>query len=384
MVSTSQFVIRPKEPFNLAQLTFYPIGNADCTLIELNDRRTLLIDYCHRKNRDDGRIELDETLRQALKRQERDYFDIVAFTHADDDHVHGAEEFFYFDHAKKYQSDNRAKIHELWVPACFILDDDPSKAARTIRQEARYRFCEGYGIKVFGEPETLESWLHLRGYDIVARRHLIARAGRSLPEFSSFNGGVEIFPHSPFSMRMAEDNSNRNGNSIVLHLTFFEDDHQMRCMMGGDAEADTWIDIVVVTTWHKNDERLIWDLFHISHHCSYTGLANEKGKHKTEPYSEVKHLFQQGNQGAILVSPSQKIPTVDTDQPPHRQTAEFYRAIAAENEGQFIVTMDWPLGTQNPIPLVIETSQYGFTVKKSASSISGSSAVTSRPSPRFG
>lgn len=383
MDSTSQFVTRPKEPFHLAQLTFYPIGNADCTLIELNDNRTLLIDYCN-ENCDDGRIKLDETLKEALKEQGRDYFDVVAFTHADDDHVHGAEEFFYFDYAKKYQSDSRVKIDELWVPACFILDDDPGKAAWVIQQEARHRFCEGDGIRVFGEPETLEAWLTSRGYDIASRRHLIARAGKCLPEFSSTNGGVEIFPHSPFSVRMQEDNSNRNGNSIVLHLTFFEGSHQMRCMLGADAEADTWIDIVVVTTWHKNDERLIWDLFHISHHCSYTGLSNEKGKNETTPSYELKYLFEQGNPGAILISPSQKIPTVDTTQPPHRQAASFYRRVAAEKDGQFIVTMDWPLGAKNPVPLVVETSERGFTVKKDASSISGSFAVTSQQSPRFG
>lgn len=367
----------------MARLTFYPIGNADCTLIELNDNRTLLIDYCN-ENCDDGRIKLDETLRATLKEQGRDYFDVVAFTHADDDHVHGAEEFFYFDYAKKYQSESRVKIRELWIPACFLLDDGPGKAATVIQQEARHRLCEGYGIRVFGEPETLEGWLTSQGYDIASRRHLITRAGNCLSGFSSSNGGAEVFLHAPFSARMEGENFDRNENSIVLHVTFFEGDHQMRCMMGADANEVTWIDIVTLTQWHKNDERLIWDLFHIAHHCSYTGLSSEKGKHKTTPTYEVVYLFEQGNKGGILVSPSQKIPTFDTDQPPHRQAAEFYRSVAAQKEGQFIVTMDWPLGAQNPIPLVIETSQYGFTVKKSASSISGSSAVISRPSPRFG
>lgn len=383
MDSTSQFVTRPKEPFNLARLTFYPIGNADSTLVELNDNRTLLIDYCN-ENCDDGRIQLDATLRETLKVQGRNDINVVAFTHADDDHVHGADEFFYFDYAKEYQSDDRVRVGELWVPACLILDDHPGKAAEVIQQEARHRLCEGYGIRVFGEPGTLEAWLTLQGYDIASRRHLITRAGNCLSGFDSSNGGAEIFLHAPFSARMEGEDFDRNENSIVLHVTFFEGSRQMSCMLGADATEVTWIDIVTLTQWHENDERLIWDLFHISHHCSYTGLSNEKGKNETDPSSEVQYLFEQGNQHAILVSPSQKIPTVDTDQPPHRQAAAFYRNVAAQKNGQFIVTMDWPLGTEHPVPLVIETSNYGFTVKKDASSISGSFAVTGTSSPRFG
>ncbi|MBK8139462.1 MAG: hypothetical protein IPK52_27225 [Chloroflexi bacterium] len=156
----------------------------------------------------------------------------------------------------------------------------------------------------------------------------------------------------------------------------------MRFMLGADAEWDTWVDIVAVTRWHYNDDRLKWDVLHIAHHCSYTGLSDGKGEEVTEPVYEVEYLFDQGNTRAILISPSQKIPAVDTDQPPHRQAAAFYRRVATQKEGQFIVTMNWPFGAERPIPVVIETSENGFTLKKSTTT--GSAAITSSSSPRFG
>ena len=50
----------------------------------------------------------------------RDFFDVVAFTHFEDDHVCGALSFFWLEHASKYQAAGRIKIAELWVPAWAI------------------------------------------------------------------------------------------------------------------------------------------------------------------------------------------------------------------------------------------------------------------------
>lgn len=90
-----------------------------------------------------------------------DTFDVVMFTHPHDDHVKGAADFFYFDHAVKYQTGERAKIKELWISAAFLLDVNPCEDARVIRQEARYRLkeCGGKGVKIFAAPGSLTSWL---------------------------------------------------------------------------------------------------------------------------------------------------------------------------------------------------------------------------------
>ncbi|MBC8527018.1 MAG: hypothetical protein H8D22_09235 [Candidatus Cloacimonetes bacterium] len=82
--------------------------------------------------------------------------DVVVFTHSDEDHVKGFSEFFYLEYAAKYQSVERTKISELWVPAAIILETGlDNDDARILREEARHRFSRGKDIKVFSNPDKL-------------------------------------------------------------------------------------------------------------------------------------------------------------------------------------------------------------------------------------
>ena len=122
------------------KLTFFPLGNADTCRIVLDGGKHLLFDYANCRDdtdKSDLRIDLAERLRDELDDAERDYYDAVAFTHADDDHIHGASEFFYLEHAAKYQGEGRIKINDLWVPAAFILEEGLENDAAVIRAEAR-------------------------------------------------------------------------------------------------------------------------------------------------------------------------------------------------------------------------------------------------------
>ena len=138
-------------------LTFYPLGNAETCLLELGNGAKLLFDYAamYDGSTTDTRYDIKKEL-STIKE-----FDVVMFSHAHDDHTHGASEFFYLDHAKAYQSESRAKIKELWVSAAFLLDTDLENQsdAKIIRAEARHRLKNKYGIKVFAEPDSLEKWL---------------------------------------------------------------------------------------------------------------------------------------------------------------------------------------------------------------------------------
>ena len=105
------------------KVQIYPIGNADTCLIKLENDKSIFIDFAHLKqegNPDDKRCDIVAELENEVSGD----FDIVAFTHADDDHIHGFSDFFYLEHAKKYQSDKRKKIKTLWVPAAIILEEN--------------------------------------------------------------------------------------------------------------------------------------------------------------------------------------------------------------------------------------------------------------------
>src|SRR5689334_10639285 len=98
------------------QVIFYPVGNGDTTQLVMAAGRRVLFDFCHRgksENADTPEIDLKKRLKDELKAANRDYFDVVAFTHADNDHIQGSTEFFELQHAKCYQGDGRIKIREL-------------------------------------------------------------------------------------------------------------------------------------------------------------------------------------------------------------------------------------------------------------------------------
>lgn len=289
----------------MAKMKCYPLANADCTLIEFSDDRLMLKDYCHRKdaeNDDDKRVDLPEELRKELDLHDRSDFDVVAFSHSDDDHVGAAEDFFWLEHAKKYQDDTRPKITELWVPACFILETGLDGSARVVREEAKHRLKKGKGIRVFGNPGVLDDWLADHDIDPKDRRRLITHAGECVPGFDKANGQAEIFVHSPFSFRMEGDDVERNNACLVFHVTFFEGNEETRAILGADAEHEAWCDMINKTEQKKRSSRLEWDIFRVSHHCSYSALSDEKGKDITEPDEPIARLFDRGSNGCIVVS----------------------------------------------------------------------------------
>jgi hypothetical protein len=156
------------------QLTFYPLGNADCCLIDLASGEKLLFDYANLRDPDDSndlRIDLEKALRENLEDVDRDYFDVVSFSHLDRDHIGRSSEFFHLEHAAKYQGGDRIKIKTLWVPAATILEEGVEDEAQIIRAEARYRLKKGSGIRVFSRPDQLKKWLEGQGLTLESRQH---------------------------------------------------------------------------------------------------------------------------------------------------------------------------------------------------------------------
>ena len=369
----------------LHKLTIYPLGNADCCLIDLENGQKILFDYANVKdsdNDDDLRIDLPEKLREDLEAAKKDSYDVVAFTHADEDHIKGFSEFFYLEHAQRYQDDDRIGIDTLWVPAAVILEASPStEDHRILRAEARHRLKEGKGIRVFSKPELLEDWLKEQGLELEDRKDLITNAGQTVPGYDKSSEGVEFFVHAPFSDSIEDDVIERNDAALVVQATFNCENEDTLLILGSDINHEVWSDIVRVTQHYNREDRLKWDIFKISHHCSYTALSDTKGTTKTTPVANVKWLFEQGQDKAILVSTSDPIPAGNTTQPPHRQAANYYKDIAKDIEGEFKVTMEHPKETE-PEPLVIIIDGSKATIEKRSVGAVGS--ISSHQAPRAG
>ncbi|NQZ76694.1 MAG: hypothetical protein HRT61_11405, partial [Ekhidna sp.] len=286
-------------------LKFFPLGNADTTLIKLANGKAILWDYANvgdPDNKDDKRVNLPEKLDQEV---EGDY-DTVCFTHADNDHIAGFSEYFYLEHASKYQDYKRKKIKDLWVPAAVLLDTTLEDEAKVLKAEARYRLRNKEGILVFSRPKQLKKWCDDQediSYDDV--KHLFVDAGTLVLRHTLESDGIQFFVHSPFKSDTLE--IDRNSEAIVVQATF-NDKCKTKLILGSDCTWEIWEDIIKVTRHFENDQTLGWDIFHISHHCSYLSLSDDKGVDKTNPDSEINWLYEsQGNKKCRLVSSSKTI-----------------------------------------------------------------------------
>ena len=367
-------------------VTFYPLGNADSIKIDLANGRSLLFDYANTRDPDDEddlRIDLAAQLQTELSKAQRKSFDVVAFTHLDDDHVTGAPDFFYLEHASKYQRYDRIRIEKLWVPAAAIIETDLTGDKRVIQSEARYRLLKGRGVRVFSRPAMLEEWLRSKKLTVADRKGLITDAGEVIPGFTQANDSLEFFVHSPFAMRSDEGKIvDRNSEALVVQATFVSSGKETKLIFASDVDHEVINDIISVTRQNKNDQRLEWHLVKIPHHCSYRSLGPEKGEWKTEPTSQVKWLYEtQGKLRGRLISTSNPIPMEDTEQPPHRQAANYYREVAKSKLGEFLVTMEHP-NPNAPEPLVVQINEWGAIVCKIVGS--GAASVVTHQSPRAG
>lgn len=374
------------------KITLFPLGNADCCRIDLDSGTKLLFDFAATRDPEadnDPRCDLPKELRDDLQAAGRDEIDVFALTHLDRDHYQGATEFFWLEHAKKYQGKDRIKIKELWVPAAIITEEEVDADEGCILQrEARHRFKEGKGIRVFSRPERLRAWCKKNEVDFEQRTHLITDAGQLVPGFSKEDDGVEFFVHSPFAKRLNESEVEvRNEDALIVQGTFLVQGTETKVLLLGDATHGIITDIVEVTRDKKDrPERLAWDIMKLPHHCSYLSVGPEKGEDQTEPVEAVAWLYEtQAQPNAIIVSTSKPIPTKGTAedddvQPPHRQAANYYKNTL-DNPDDFKVTMEHP-SKSTPRPLVIEISVHKATIKKSSGSSGG--AATGRSAPRAG
>lgn len=375
------------------KVTIFPLGNADCCLINLKNEKRILFDYANTHNaeeEDDLRCDLPKELRKELKEAKINYFDVVAFTHLDEDHYKGASDFFWFEHAKRYQDNDRIKINTLWVPAAVITEKELDKEeARIIQQEARYRFKEGKGIYIFSRPEKLKDWCEENNIKLEERKELIIDAGQIVPKFSIDTDGVEFFVHSPFAKRLNDTEvEDRNNDSLVMQAVFEFGGIETKMLLMADVTHEMIADIVEVTRDKKNrPERLEWDIVKLPHHCSYISIGLEKGEDKTEPVDNVAWLYEkQGQKRSIIISTSNPIPKKDSeedkdDSPPHRQAANYYKGVLKKLEGEFLVTMEYP-DKVAPKPIIIEIDELKTTLKKISST--GVGIITSSHPPRAG
>lgn len=366
----------------MAKITVYPLGNADCCVIETDTGKLFAFDYADMHNstdRYDKRMPLRANFKEDIGWPNNKSIDVLAVTHGDNDHVRKISEAFWLQYATKYQDEERVRFAELWVPAAILVEEGADDDTRIVRQEARHRFWNKTGIRVFARPGHLRAWVEKHGKNFDDYKHLITDAGQVVPDIGLDTHGIEFFVHSPFAERVEDGLLDRNDNCLVMQATIRASGRDTRFLITADSVAECWSKIITITRAHTgNEHRLAWDIFKLPHHCSYLSVSDEKGDNKTKPTPEFEWLLSQGTMRSIMYSTSWEIPAETTDQPPHVETYRCYKDTAEALDASLVVMMEHPT-KHNPKRLVIDVGANGVTLKQAVTSVGAGVFTTAAP-----
>lgn len=231
----------------MATVKFYPVGNGDSSLITLQNGKHILMDYRqHNLATDSSKPQFDiaTDIKKTFEEANKDCLEVLAFTHADKDHIEGSTEFFHLEHANKYQGEGRIKIEQLWVPAAMLLEsvdrDNLSSEFAIWRSEARYRLKNKNGIRVFSQPDELVKLIESWQMNINELSDFIVDAGTVVDTFSLERDNVEFFVHSPFMAHCEESGKDvkkvRNQASLIFNIRFNEGGEVYDYLAIGDSE----------------------------------------------------------------------------------------------------------------------------------------------------
>lgn len=314
------------------RIKFYPVGNADCTLIKLSNGKTIIID-CQVKDAfdEEGNPVCYDVKADILKELVRDsnghpFVDLFVSTHPHDDHCIGFGNHFYHGDPEDYNDEKNELIiiGELWVSP-YALKNDICESAADIRKEAkRRRALYDQNNQYTGE---YGNYLRIVGYD--KDKEFDSRYGY-IPGtlVKEVNGEslswLEIFIHAPFKedVEEAKEESDKNAVSIVLQFAFSLKGKPdiAKMLVGGDAEHQVWQHILVN---NQDEEKLAWDVFQAPHHCSWTFFNDTEDKeHVLQSAEDI--LAKRRNDDGFIIASSNEIKN-EKPNPPHYEAKVEYK-----------------------------------------------------------
>ena len=378
------------------RITFYPVGNGDMTLLELESGARVLIDINIRQA-GEGIRDVAKDLRSnlATDAKGRPYVDAMVLSHPDQDHCRGLEEQFHLGPLTEYDDKAETKkivIREMWSsPIIFrrasvnhTLSDD----AKAWNKEARRRVAQfrenGIGansdrILVLGEDadgktDDLD--------DILIRREesITKVAGQAQTNFSAL-----LLAPLPATDEDDETALTKNESSVIINYTIGvgKTSDAVRFISGGDAEVLIWERLW--QTHKTNSSVLQYDLLCAPHHCSWHSLSYDswsEKRRKAVVSEEALKALAQALDGAAIVASSNEIKDDDVD-PPCIRAKEEYESILKDVTGEFYNTACYP-DAKDPEPLVFEVTAGGLgkPSKKTAKGAASAAIATFASQPR--
>ncbi|CAJ7234012.1 Uncharacterised protein [Burkholderia pseudomallei] len=370
------------------EITFFPVGNGDMTLIKLESGRTILIDI-NIRTPGDGVRDVAKDLRDELKTDDlgRPYVDAMVLSHPDQDHCRGLKAEFHLGPLSDYNDGGKPKkiiIREMWSsPLIFrrasknhTLSDD----AKAWNREAKRRVelfrkngigADGNRVIVLGEDKDGET-------DDLG--DILVTEGGTIHEVCGVR--QNNFRALLLAPMLADDDEeddvlSKNESSVIMNYVIGAGNNPdaVKFLSGGDAEVAIW-----ERQWQKHKEDptpLEYNLLSTPHHCSWHTLSWDSWselRRKVKVSPDARSALSQALAGATIVASSNAIKDDDVD-PPCIRAKEEYEAIAKEAKGEFWNTSTY-LSEDNQQPLKFEVSEGGLKrVKKRADAAAAVSGV---------
>ena len=373
-------------------IKYYPVGNADCTLIKLDNGKTIIVDCQILADLTDsnGKQVMFDVKADLLKELHKDaagrpYVDLFISTHPHDDHCKGfAGNFYHGDvvYYDKNKNKDEIIIEELWITPRG-LNNDLSAPAEDIRKEAKRR------RKLYDDDENFNgskgNYLRIIGYDkdkefdsrycYVPGKLVTTVHGASL-------SWLDIFIHAPFKedVETSKKYDDKNATSVVVQFGFKIDGYtgyKSRVLMGGDAEYEIWQHILDNNT---DEEKLKWNIFLAPHHCSWSFFNESDNKKEIKPSAEAILKKQIGNSAHIIAS-SNEIKNNDNNPPCYEAKQQYIKKLNS-GSSHFLNTATHSKVGNIPQPIVFKINENGKTLRE-ISTVAGASSI-SNPAPRAG
>lgn len=354
------------------EITFYPVGNGDMTLIKLESGRTILIDV-NIRTPGDGVRDVAKDLRDALKtdKEGRPYVDVMVLSHPDQDHCRGLKAEFHLGPLSDYNDSGKPKkivIREMWSsPLVFrraSVNHTLSEDAKAWNREAKRRVelfrksgigADGDRVIVLGEDKDGKT--DDLGAILVKEGGTIGQiCGEQQTNFSA----LLLAP-----MLATDENEDaelsKNESSVIINYTIGAgtNANAVKFLSGGDAEVGIW-----ERQWNRHKaapSKLEYNLLSTPHHCSWHTLSWDSWselRREAKVSPDARSALSQALLGAVIVASSNVIKDDDVD-PPCIRAKEEYEAIAKKVNGEFWNTSAY-LSEDDQQPLTFEVSPGGL------------------------
>lgn len=361
-----------------ARLLFFPVGNGDMTLIELESGRTILIDVNIRActgDADDPTPDGAAMLRKRLQRdaQGRLYVDVFLLSHPDQDHCRGLARHFHLGAPDMYsKADDKIFIREIWSsPIVFrraskilTLCDDAQAFNTEARRRVKYfrerglaALKDGDRIQIMGEDEAGKTDDLT---DILVKVNALVTKVNGVADSSITARLLGPLPKSDDEEE--EEALAKNRSSVILRLELKSNGvNACRFLTGGDAEVAIWERL-----WrkHQHTDWLEYDILQTPHHCSWHSLSYDSWselRKAAKVSQDAKKALSQARPGAVVVASSKPIDANDSD-PPCIGAKQEYQKVTNKVSGTFKCTGEYPT-VSAPEMMEIEIGQYGPRLK---------------------